>query len=168
MLYVGRLGREKGLFELLEATARSREPWRLHLVGTGPAERLLAAYARRLGIGERVLFLPWVRDRGRLARLYAEASCVAMPGAHETFGLVCLEAAASGASVVACRSAPSAAVVGDLAQTFAPGDVEGLLGAIERARRRPPDLQAAAALARAHTWDRAFEAELRDLARMRA
>jgi alpha-1,6-mannosyltransferase len=167
VLYVGRLGREKGLPELLEATARSREPWRLHLVGTGPAERLLAARARRLGVGERVLFLPYVRDRARLARLYAEASCVVMSGPHETFGLVALEAAASGASVVACDTAPSARVIGPLAETFAAGDVGGLLAAIERARVRRPDLHAAAALAGAHSWDAAFEAELSDLARVR-
>jgi glycosyltransferase involved in cell wall biosynthesis len=166
VLYAGRLGREKGVFELLEAAARSREPWRLHLVGTGPAERTLAARARRLAIADRVLFLPWVPDRPRLARLYAEASCVAMPGAHETFGLVALEAAASGASVVACATAPSATLVGDLAETFAPGDVSGLLAAIERARRRRPDLRTAAALAAANTWERAFEDELRDLARL--
>jgi alpha-1,6-mannosyltransferase len=168
VLYAGRLGREKGLFELLEAAARSREPWRLHLVGAGPAERLLAARARRLGIAERVLFLPWVRSRTRLARLFAEASCVAVTGPHETFGLVCLEAAASGASVVACSSAPAAAAVGELAETFEAGDVDGLLAAIERAREREPDLLGAAALADAWTWDRAFEAELRDLARVRS
>jgi alpha-1,6-mannosyltransferase len=167
VLYAGRLGREKGLFELLEATARSAEPWRLHLVGAGPAERLLAARARRLGISERVLFLPWVKSRTRLARLYAEASCVAVTGPHETFGLVCLEAAASGANVVACSSAPSAAAVGELVETFDPRDVSGLLAAIERARGRRPDLHAAAALADAWSWDSAFEAELSDLARMR-
>jgi alpha-1,6-mannosyltransferase len=166
VLYAGRLGREKGLGALLEATARSSEPWRLHLAGTGPAGRPLAARARRLGIAERVLFLPWVSDRRRLARLYAEASCVVMPGPHETFGLVCLEAAASGASVVACETAPSAAVAGELAETFAAGDPASLLAAIERARRRTPDVRAAAALAEAHGWDRAFEAELRDLRRV--
>jgi glycosyltransferase involved in cell wall biosynthesis len=166
VLYAGRLGREKGVFELLEAAARSREPWRLHLVGTGPAERALAARARRLAIADRVLFLPWVSDRPRLSRLYAEASCVAMPGAYETFGLVALEAAASGASVVACETAPSAALAGDLTQTFAPGDRTGLLAAIERARRRPPDLRAAAELAAAHTWERAFQEELKDLERL--
>jgi alpha-1,6-mannosyltransferase len=166
VLYAGRLGREKGVFELLEAAARARGPWRLHLVGTGPAERALAARARRLAIAGRVLFLPWVPDRPRLSRLYAEASCVAMPGAHETFGLVALEAAASGANVVACETAPSAALVGDLAETFAPGDATGLLAAIERARRRDPDLRAAAELASAHSWERAFEDELRDLGRL--
>jgi glycosyltransferase involved in cell wall biosynthesis len=166
VLYAGRLGREKGVFELLEAAARSREPWRLHLVGTGPAQRALAARARRLAIAGRVLFLPWVPDRPRLSRLYAEASCVAMPGAHETFGLVALEAAASGANVAACKTAPSASLVGELAETFAPGSVSGLLAAIERARRRRPDLRAAAHLAAAHTWQRAFEDELGDLERL--
>jgi hypothetical protein len=70
--------------------------------------------------------------------------------------------------VVACSSAPSAAAVGELAETFDAGDVDGLLAAIERAREREPDLRGATALADAWTWDRAFEAELRDLARVRS
>jgi alpha-1,6-mannosyltransferase len=163
VLYAGRLGREKGLYELLEAAARSEEPWRLHLVGTGPAARAIEARAQRLGLSRRVLFLPFVRNPRRLARLYAEASCVVMPGSYETFGLVALEAAASGARVVACETAPSAALIGDLVETFPRGDVGGLLGAIERARRKPADLVAAAALSRRHSWAHAFEDELRDL-----
>jgi glycosyltransferase involved in cell wall biosynthesis len=91
---------------------------------------------------------------------------VVMSGPYETFGLVALEAAASGASVVACETAPSARVIGPLAERFAPGDVAGLLAAVERARSRRPDLHAAAALADANGWERAFEAELRDLARV--
>jgi alpha-1,6-mannosyltransferase len=166
VLFAGRLGREKGVFQLLEAAALSRERWRLHLVGSGPAERILAARARRLGIADRALFLPFVTDRVRLARLYAEASCVVMPGAHETFGLVALEAAASGASVVACDTAPSARLIGELGETFAPGDIRGLAAAIERARGRRPDLLEAAALADANTWERAFEDELQDLERL--
>ena len=35
VLYAGRLSREKGVFELLEAAARSREPWPLWLMGAG-------------------------------------------------------------------------------------------------------------------------------------
>jgi glycosyltransferase involved in cell wall biosynthesis len=163
VLYVGRFGREKGVFELLDATARSREPWRLHLVGTGPAGGVLAARARRLDISERVLFLPYVASRERLAGLYAEASCVVMPGAFETFGLVGLEAAATGARVVACETAPSAAVIGDLGHTFRAGDPDDLLRAIERARAAEPDVGAARALSERLTWPRAFEAELADL-----
>jgi hypothetical protein len=67
---------------------------------------------------------------------------------------------------VACETAPSAALLGGVAETFAAGDSRGLLAAIERARRRRPDLRAAAELAAAHTWERAFADELRDLERM--
>ena len=163
VLYVGRMGREKGVFELLEAAARSSRPWRLHLVGTGPACGLLAARAQRLGLSERVLLLPYVSSRERLAGLYAEASCVVMPGPFETFGLVALEAAASGARVVACETAPSAAVVGGLAHTFRAQDADDLLRAIEEARAAERNLMEARALSRRLTWPRAFEAELADL-----
>jgi alpha-1,6-mannosyltransferase len=168
VLYVGRLGREKGVFELVEAAARSSEPWRLHLVGSGPARGLVAARAERLKITERVLFLPFVSSRARLARLYAEASCVVMPGPFETFGLVALEAAASGASVVACETAPSAAVIGPGVHTFRMRDPDDMLRAIQAARKSVPDLRVAQTLADGQTWPRAFEAELSDLERLAA
>ena len=86
----------------------------------------LAVYGpRRLGLGRRVSFRPFVHDPERLALTYAGARCVVMPGEHETFGLVGLEAAASGARVVCCTTAPSGRALGDLADTFAPGDRAG-------------------------------------------
>ena len=53
-------------------------------------------------MAERVSVSPFVDDRVELAATYASANCVVMPGPFETFGLVALEAAASGARVVAC------------------------------------------------------------------
>lgn len=166
VLYAGRLSREKGIFELLEAAAAARQPWPLRIVGAGPAAGAIMARADLLGLAERISFHPFVGDRRRLAAMYAEASCVVMPGAYETFGLVALEAAASGARVVACASAPSGALVGSLADTFEPGDRDGLVAAIERARRRAADLPAASALAAAFTWERALSAELDDVSRL--
>ncbi|MBE2320095.1 glycosyltransferase [Solirubrobacter sp. CPCC 204708] len=163
VLYAGRLSREKGVFELLEAAARSSEPWPLWLMGTGTAENAIAARARKLGVADRVRMVGYESDREALARAYESARCVVMPGELETFGLVAFEAAASGASVVACTSAPSARVVGPLAETFAPGDIEGLAAAIERARAGVPDRLAAARFASAHRWEHAFAAELADL-----
>ena len=107
--------------------------------------------------------LPHVSDRYELAAAYAGARCVAMPGPYETFGLVAFEAAASGASTVACATAPSARRLGPLVHTFDPGDSAGLLAAIERARRAEPVRAAAAELAARHGWAAAFEAELDDL-----
>jgi len=166
VLYVGRLGREKGVVELLHATARSREPWRLRLIGRGPIELRLRRLAESLGLGDRVEWLPYIADRAELARAYAAARVVVMPGAHETFGLVGFEAAASGASVVTCSTAPSAAFVREHVRTYEPGDVDGLLAAIEAQRLAEPDRLAAAALAARSTWAAAFEAETEQLARL--
>ena len=159
VLYVGRLGREKGVVELLHAAARSAEPWSLKLVGRGPIEDRIRPLAEKLGIGDRLQMYPFIGERARLARWYASARVVVMPGAHETFGLAGFEAAASGAAVVTCSTAPSAAFMRGLVRTYEPGDIDGLLAAIEGARATTPDPAAAAALAERSTWSAAFEAE---------
>jgi alpha-1,6-mannosyltransferase len=159
VLYVGRLGREKGVVELLRAAARSREPWRLKLVGRGPIEHRIRLLAERLGIADRLQMYPFIGERARLARWYAGARVVVMPGAHETFGLVGFEAAASGAAVVTCSTAPSAALLRGMAHTYEPGDLDGLLAAIEAARAARPDPVAATAFAARWSWGAALEAE---------
>ncbi|MGH2919975.1 MAG: glycosyltransferase [Solirubrobacteraceae bacterium] len=166
VLYVGRLGREKGVTELLHAAARSREPWRLVLVGGGPLEERFVRMAARLRIADRVELRPYVSDRAELARTYAAARVVVMPGAHETFGLVGFEAAACGAAVVTCATAPSAAHMRAHVHTYEPGDIDDLLAAIEAARSSEPDRRLAARLATRSTWAVAFEAETRALERL--
>jgi alpha-1,6-mannosyltransferase len=163
VLYAGRLAREKGVLRLLEAAARSADPWPLRFVGSGPAEDALRRRVRALGLAHRVAFAPFVQDRACLARAYAAARCVVMPGEHETFGLVALEAAASGARVVACETAPSAALLGNLVHTYPANDVDGLATAIARARATAPDPVAAAALSWRSRWPRVFADELDDL-----
>jgi alpha-1,6-mannosyltransferase len=163
VLYVGRLGREKGVFRLLEAAARADDSWPLVFIGSGPAEDALRRRARALGLSRRVAFRPFIRERARLARAYAAARCVVMPGEHETFGLVALEAAASGARVVACDTAPSAALLGGLAHRYPAGDVGALAAAIAAARAADRDPDAAAALHWSFNWDRLFADELAHL-----
>jgi alpha-1,6-mannosyltransferase len=163
VLYAGRLSREKGVRELLEAAAAAPDPWPLRLLGTGPAGDMLRDRARALGLGDRVTFAPYVSDRRQLAREYARAICVVQPGPHETFGLVSFEAAACGASVVAASCTPSAELIRGSVETFEAGDAKDLLRAIERARRRDPGRRAAARLAEQHSWDAALSLELADL-----
>jgi alpha-1,6-mannosyltransferase len=159
VLYVGRLAREKGVHDLLEAAARARDEWPLRLVGAGPHRPALEQHARRLRLSDRVSFAPYLTDREELARAYAAARVVVMPGPHETFGLVGLEAAACGARVVCAATAPSARVVGSLAHSFRPGDVAGLARAIDHARSAEPDHAAAWRLGERHSWPAAFRAE---------
>ncbi|MBA3436548.1 MAG: glycosyltransferase [Thermoleophilaceae bacterium] len=165
-LYVGRLSLEKRICDLLEVMAHLGGTRELVLIGDGPARRTIAARAAALGLGSRVRFAPFVSDRHALARAYREAACVIDPGPYETFGLVVLEAAASGAQVVACSSTPSAQVAAPLVETFRAKDPQDLALAIERALGRPGDAAAAMALAERLTWPRVFEAELADLERL--
>ena len=160
VLYAGRLAREKGVIELLEAAARSEEPWPLKIIGSGPLATRLARRARRPDLAGRVRFAPFVGDPAALAREYAAARCVVMPGPYETFGLVALEAACSGAPVAVAATAPSGKVIGPLGEAFTAGT---LLDAIERARARRPDRAGAAELAHRSSWDAAFAAELQEL-----
>jgi alpha-1,6-mannosyltransferase len=168
VLYVGRLSREKGVLELLDAAARSADPWPLRFIGSGPLDETLRTRARRLGLEHRVSFRPYARDPARLARRYAGARCVVMPGEHETFGLVALEAAACGAPVAACATAPALHAIGRLGHQFVPGDPEDLDRAIADARAAAPDHDAAAALAWRHRWDRVFREELAALQELAA
>ena len=131
--------REKGVLELLEAAARSEDPWPLRIVGSGPLEETLRTRARKLGLSARVSFRPHARDRVRLAHRYASARCVLMPGEHETFGLVALEAAACGTPVAACSTAPALHAIGALGHGFVPGDPDDLDRAIAAARAAVPD-----------------------------
>jgi alpha-1,6-mannosyltransferase len=166
VLYAGRLSREKGLRELLEAAAAAPDPWPLVLLGTGPMGDALHDRVRQLGLTSRVTFEPFEGDRDRLAARFAAARCVVLPGAHETFGLAALEAAACGAPVVTASVTPSAALITGAVDTFHAGESADLLRAIERSRRRVPDPAAAASLALRHGWDTVFGAELEDLDRL--
>lgn len=161
VLFAGRFSREKGVAELLEATALGE--WELVMHGTGPWEATMRDRIRSLGIEDRVRIEPFVADREQLAQAFARAACVAVPGPYETFGLVALEAAASAAPVVVADTAPSGAMLGALGHSFAAGDAADLARAIEEARHAPRLHHEAAVLTRRHGWDAAFEAELGDL-----
>jgi alpha-1,6-mannosyltransferase len=163
LLFVGRVSLEKRICDILDAMALARWGRPLWIVGDGPARPVVEARARRLGIADLVKLRPFVADRRALARLYREAACVVAPGPHETFGLAVLEAAASGARVVACSSTPAAAVAGPLVRTFTPKDPLDLARAVDQSLAVPVDPIGAAALGSAMSWERVFESELQDL-----
>lgn len=166
LLFVGRVSLEKRIVDIVEAMMIARSPRRLRIVGDGPARPVVEGRARRLGLGDRVEYQPFITDRRALARAYREAACVVAPGPHETFGLAVLEAAASGARVVACSCTPAAALAPALVQTFRPKDPADLARAIDRALSRPRDPAAAAALGASMSWEGVFTAELNDLERL--
>lgn len=115
VLYAGRLDPFKGPELLVLALAGMNLAPRLVLVGgtKGEAEgtRLLDL-ARAVGVAERVRWQPAV-PQAHLADYFAAADVVAMPSLHETFGLVALEAMATGVPVVTADAGALRSLVQD-------------------------------------------------------
>lgn len=125
--FVGRLQQFKGPQVLLEAVAAllARDPERnLRVIFCGGASGSSATtdqyhdMARKLGISHRVRFLE-PRPPQELVSIYQAADIVAVPSYNESFGLVAIEAQASGTPVIAAR-------VGGLPVAIAEGET-GLL-----------------------------------------
>lgn len=104
LLYVGRLAPEKnvralfGAFEELHA----REPGRFHLLAVGDGTRR-SDLEHAVEATNAVTWLPYCGDARELARIYRAADIFVHPGILETFGLVTLEAQASGTPVIGIR-----------------------------------------------------------------
>ena len=110
-LFVGRLVREKGVFELLSAYAKLdaqvRQQIGLLFVGDGPSRRQLEEQAASISPGE-IKFAGFAR-REQLATYYALAEMLILPTYTDTWGLVVNEAMVCGLPVILSRAAGSAA-----------------------------------------------------------
>lgn len=118
----------------------------------------LRADAQRLGIANRVSFLP-AQDREAAAALLASSDVVLVPSRSETFGLVALEAAASGVPCVVGghTGLMEAAPAGVSAVHVAERDPAAWADAISELLRDPERRKSLGASARAfalqHNWD---------------
>jgi glycogen(starch) synthase len=98
ILLVGRLVYEKGFHLALEAlrpVIRRQGNVRFVVCGTGTAEADLKEQARALKLTDHGTFLGWTGD-DMLHSLYRVADLCVVPSIYEPFGLVALEAMASG------------------------------------------------------------------------
>ncbi|MFL5839451.1 MAG: glycosyltransferase, partial [Thermoleophilaceae bacterium] len=98
ILLVGRLVYEKGFHLALEALPRVIERVgnvRFLVCGTGTAEADLKNQARKLKLLKHGTFIGWTGD-DMLHSLYRVADLCVVPSIYEPFGLVALEAMASG------------------------------------------------------------------------
>lgn len=108
LLFVGRIVPMKGIEPLLHAVAllkRRRYPVKLDLAGSGSKryERSLKRLARRLGVTRNVRWLGY-RPQKQILALYRTHGVMIMPSRQESFGLVALEALASGIPLVSTRA----------------------------------------------------------------
>jgi glycosyltransferase involved in cell wall biosynthesis len=136
LLFVGDLAHgRKRLEDVLEAVALLEQPirgrWALEIVGEGELRPRYEEQARSLGIESAVRF------RGGLSlEAVAEAmrgcDIFVMPSTYETFGLVYVEALATGKPVVGTRcGGPEDFVTDALGRLVSPRDVPGLTRALQ-------------------------------------
>lgn len=135
VVFLGRLGREKGVSVLLEA-------WRLwgssspllEVIGDGPEEAELRRVAEEATLGGRVLFrgrLPF----GEAQQLLGRAKVVVVPSiSYEGFPMAIREAFAHGVAVVASRIGSIQTLVseGVNGALFEPGDAADLFSVTRR------------------------------------
>lgn len=100
VLFVGLIGRAKGVDVLLDAFARlTRKDARLRLIGSLAGDLDPRLEAERLGIGGRVAVDPAIAQEA-LGPVYARSSVVVLPSRIEGFGIVLVEALLVGRPVV--------------------------------------------------------------------
>ena len=134
VLLVGRLVYEKGFHLALDALAPvvgRLGGVRFVVAGTGSAEAELKRQARRLGLTGHGAFLGWVGD-DMLHSLYRVSDLCIVPSLYEPFGLVALEAMASGCLCVVADTGGLREVVpveGTVGLRFPSRDA-GALGAV--------------------------------------
>jgi len=102
MVFAGRLDAEKRINVLYDAFCKLPDALRrrLLLIGEGP---LRDGLQRRALHDRRLIVLPYVRDRVRLAELLASSDMYVSAAPHETFGLSVIEAQACGLAVAGVR-----------------------------------------------------------------
>ena len=101
LLFVGKVMSPKGAFDSLEVVARLRAAGRkLRLVMIGEVHsrerEMFPARIRELGLDDAVILLGAITDRREIARYYQLSDAVLFPSQYEQFGIVAVEAAASG------------------------------------------------------------------------
>jgi glycosyltransferase involved in cell wall biosynthesis len=142
-VFIGRLISSKKVDVLIHALTRVSEA-SLILAGDGPERQRLETLAEDLGLASRVRFMGAVLD---VSAVLAESDCLVLPSVREGFGLVILEALASGIPVIASDLPAFSGLLahGENGLAIPPGDE----GALAEGMRRM-------------STDRAFYAHVRD------
>jgi len=143
---VARLSAQKNVGGLLRALARVTETdpaVTLTVVGGGPRREALAKQARRLDLDDHVTFQGPL-DRTDVREALWEAHAFVLPSHYETFGVVLLEAMATGLPVVATACGGPEDIVTPSTGVLVPANTNALSDALRQMKRTASSFDAAA------------------------
>ncbi len=146
IIFVGGLDRAhffKGLdvlFDALASLAKEKSNWQLEIVGAGDLRPCYETRVSELGLNDQVIFAGRVTDE-ELPKKYQQADCLVLPSVNrgEAFGIVLLEAMASGLPVIASTLPGVRRVFTDGQEGFLvePGDAADLKNKIKFLMENP-------------------------------
>ncbi|MGB6607063.1 MAG: glycosyltransferase [Atribacterota bacterium] len=141
ILFVGRIASEKSIDKVIKAlakiTKRSIGKEKLLIVGNGPAMDELKQLTRSLNVEEDVIFAGTVSHE-EIQHYYKMAYVFTIASTTETFGIVTIEALASGVPVVAVKAPGAADILTDgLDGLLVDDDVEKIANALEKIIKEP-------------------------------
>jgi glycosyltransferase involved in cell wall biosynthesis len=139
-LAVAHLSPRKGFDVLIRAFAnvlRESPGACLRIGGEGPIKADLIALSKALGVDRRVQFLGEL-SRNEVSLEMRAANAFVLSSLHETFGVVIIEAMASGLPVVATRcGGPDDIITAGTGVLVEPGDVDGLAEGLLQMQSEP-------------------------------
>jgi glycosyltransferase involved in cell wall biosynthesis len=101
VLFVGRLSKEKNLPMLIAAAKQIKADFELHIVGGGSEEAML----KRLAGGANNIYFHGAQPRQTVAEFFRSADIFVLPSNTESYGVVLLQAQASGCAILATKTA---------------------------------------------------------------
>jgi len=150
LMFAGRPAKEKNIDVLIEAVQRLGDPYVLVLVGAGAG----------LPPEDKVLAVSYERDPRGLAKMIASADAFVHANDREPFGLIVLEAMASGVPVVGVNAGGVAETVDESVGQLSPfAEPEDYAQAIEALFARDVEALGRAARTKVEalfSWDRVF------------
>jgi glycosyltransferase involved in cell wall biosynthesis len=139
ILFLGRIGKRKGVPELCEALAAMKDllNWRATIAGDGEVEKL-RLHLRELGLSERVKVCGW-QCPNDVADLLSQADILALPSHAENLPMSIIEGMAAGLPVVATPVGAVEDIVsdGETGLLVPQGDVTALRNALTRLVDKP-------------------------------
>lgn len=131
LLYIGRLGYRKGLFEIVESAKSVIKDFpdvKYIIVGSGPLRDNVKRAINNNGLGQNFEFCGEIRDNNRILQYYQDAYAVLIPSYYEGLPMVLLEAMACGKPIITTNANFSKGIIenGINALLIEPKSAQGL------------------------------------------